>query len=160
MKIILLYISGDYVKQPNTKRLENESYESYKARIFEESRRIDALRAEQSNNYSLLKRGILKLDMKLRQRWDMLILLLTTGFCAILPFDMAFDDKVELESMHQFLFVVDLFFIMDVILNFRTTFRHTYTNVEITDPKEIAINYIQGQFLFDLVSAVPLDYIM
>lgn len=50
-----------------------------------------------------------------------------------------------------------MFFFLDIILNFRVTYRETNTNVEIDKPKQIAINYIKGQFLLDFISAVPLD---
>jgi hypothetical protein len=45
-------------------------------------------------------------------------------------------------------------------LNFRTTKSDFITGDEITDSKEIAINYLKGRFIIDLIAAIPMDIIL
>ncbi len=45
---------------------------------------------------------------------------------------------------------------LDIILNFRTTFVSKSGQV-IYDSKLIAVNYIKGWFLLDLLAAIPFD---
>lgn len=42
-------------------------------------------------------------------------------------------------------------------MNFFTTFFHSTTGEEISERKDIAINYIKGMFLLDVLSTVPFD---
>lgn len=55
--------------------------------------------------------------------------------------------------------VIDLAFFLDIILSFRTTYRHEETNVEIKDPVMIRKNYLRGMFWIDLLSTIPFDLI-
>ena len=52
---------------------------------------------------------------------------------------------------------IDGFFAIDIIINFFTTYFHPTTGEEITEKKEIAINYLKGMFILDLLSTIPLD---
>ncbi|ELU16133.1 hypothetical protein CAPTEDRAFT_228010 [Capitella teleta] len=54
--------------------------------------------------------------------------------------------------------IVDVMFIADILINFRTTFLH---NGEVVmDPHKIAINYLKGWFLIDAVAAIPFDLLL
>jgi hypothetical protein len=48
---------------------------------------------------------------------------------------------------------------MDMIFNFRTTISDFITGDEVTDSKKIAINYLKGRFIFDLIAAIPFEMI-
>mmetsp|Transcript_35830 Transcript_35830/g.112431 ORF Transcript_35830/g.112431 Transcript_35830/m.112431 type:complete len:791 (+) Transcript_35830:3253-5625(+) len=50
--------------------------------------------------------------------------------------------------------LLDIAFMLDVIMNFRTT-TITSTGEEITDPKEVALDYLYGWFIFDITTAFP-----
>ena len=54
--------------------------------------------------------------------------------------------------------VVDFLFMVDILVNFRTTY--LYNGELIVKPGKIAINYLRGWFLIDFVSAVPFDLII
>lgn len=60
---------------------------------------------------------------------------------------------------------VDVFFILDIVLNFRTAFAEEKMMSLVVDPKLIARNYILGRhhwggwFWFDLLAAIPFDWI-
>ena len=47
---------------------------------------------------------------------------------------------------------------IDILLNFRTTFVNKKGEV-VSDPKSIAVNYMRGWFLLDLVAALPFDLV-
>lgn len=54
--------------------------------------------------------------------------------------------------------IVDVMFIADILINFRTTY---LLNGEVeTDPQKIAINYVKGWFLIDAVAAIPFDLLL
>lgn len=46
---------------------------------------------------------------------------------------------------------------VDIFINFRTTFMHSSSGEEITTSKEIACNYIQGRFWIDFAAVLPVD---
>lgn len=54
--------------------------------------------------------------------------------------------------------IVDLMFIADILINFRTTYLHS--GEVVMDPQKIAINYIKGWFIIDCVAALPFDLLL
>ena len=54
--------------------------------------------------------------------------------------------------------MIRTFFISDILLNFRTSFVNKKGEV-VSDPKSIAVNYMRGWFLLDLVAALPFDLV-
>ena len=56
---------------------------------------------------------------------------------------------------------IDVLFIFDVILNFRTVFKKPMTGELVTDPKKIAYHYIFSMnFWIDLVASFPIEIIL
>ena len=51
--------------------------------------------------------------------------------------------------------VVDLIFLIDVIIVFRTSYLNTETGEEENDTHKIAKSYLNGSFLVDFASSVP-----
>jgi hypothetical protein len=49
---------------------------------------------------------------------------------------------------------------MDIVLTFRTSYQNIHTGDEIINSKLIAINYIFGRFLIDLISAIPFELVL
>lgn len=58
-----------------------------------------------------------------------------------------------------YLFSVDVTFIIDILINFRTTYVNVADEVE-SDPAKIAMHYLRGWFLIDLVAAIPFDLLL
>ncbi|BHF75552.1 Potassium voltage-gated channel sub H member 7 [Sparganum proliferum] len=52
--------------------------------------------------------------------------------------------------------MVDIMFVFDIIINFRTTYVNKNDEV-VSNPKKIANHYLKGWFLIDLVAAIPFD---
>jgi hypothetical protein len=55
--------------------------------------------------------------------------------------------------------LIDFFFLLDIIVNFRTTFMNSKTGEEEFDPKEIRWNYLKSRFWIDFLATVPFDKI-
>ncbi|KAI4806011.1 hypothetical protein KUCAC02_010603, partial [Chaenocephalus aceratus] len=55
--------------------------------------------------------------------------------------------------------MVDIMFIIDILINFRTTYVNINEEV-VSDPAKIAIHYFKGWFLIDMVAAIPFDLLI
>jgi len=54
---------------------------------------------------------------------------------------------------------VDITFIIDIAINFRTTYVNKNDEV-VSAPSKIALHYFRGWFLIDLVAAIPFDLLI
>lgn len=55
--------------------------------------------------------------------------------------------------------IIDITFIIDIFVSFRTTFLDIHTGEEIVDWKIIGIRYLKSRFSIDALSTVPFDLI-
>ncbi|XP_043110267.1 potassium voltage-gated channel subfamily H member 6, partial [Puntigrus tetrazona] len=102
--------------------------------------------------------------------WDWIILLLVLYTAVFTPYSAAFLlNELEQENRHSCGYtcnplnvvdvIVDVLFIIDIVITFRTTYVNHNDEV-VTHPKLIAIHYIKGWFLIDMVAAVPFDLLI
>ena len=56
--------------------------------------------------------------------------------------------------------VIDFAFLVDIVVNFRTTFYDIQTGDEVFDSKRTCTAYLKGRFLIDILSTVPFDNIV
>lgn len=76
------------------------------------------------------------MDSIYKIRWDLLIMLLATYNCYAIPFDIAFEPIVFKKSGFVTLnATVDVFFFLDIVLSFRTSFLDDTTGLEVRNPK-------------------------
>ncbi len=54
--------------------------------------------------------------------------------------------------------LVDLMFIADILINFRTTY--VENGEVVSDQKKIANNYVKGWFVIDAIAAIPFDLLL
>ena len=117
------------------------------------------------NDKELLKKKfIVRQGNYYRIRWDMFVILLSVWNSFTAPIEYSFAKSKNMEffksdTLITINIVIDLIFILDVGIIFRTSYIHPQTGEEIFDPKAIAYNYIGGTFLIDFVSAIPFDLI-
>lgn len=102
--------------------------------------------------------------------WDWFILALVIYTSIEIPFATAFLgnnghssrdiwDKLSSREPHEIVnVIVDVMFIIDIIINFRTTFIDGSSDAIVSDPKRIAINYLKTWFVVDFVAAIPFDF--
>ncbi|KAM4622600.1 voltage-gated inwardly rectifying potassium channel KCNH6 [Discoglossus pictus] len=102
--------------------------------------------------------------------WDWLILLLVIYTAIFTPYSAAFllNDQEEERSwecgyscnpLNIVDLIVDIMFIVDIIINFRTTYVNINDEV-VSHPAKIAIHYFKGWFLIDMVAAIPFDLLI
>ena len=72
----------------------------------------------------------------------------------MIPFQFAIQHKVTLLGS-IIIYAIDAFFIADLFLNTRTSFR--IAGIEITDKPTVQYNYFKTNFKFDLVASLPFD---
>lgn len=56
-------------------------------------------------------------------------------------------------------YIVDVMFIIDIFINFRTTFVDSNDEV-VSDPCRVAVNYMKGWFIVDLLAAIPFELLI
>uniref|UniRef100_A0AAR2K5L0 Voltage-gated inwardly rectifying potassium channel KCNH2 n=1 Tax=Pygocentrus nattereri TaxID=42514 RepID=A0AAR2K5L0_PYGNA len=101
--------------------------------------------------------------------WDWLILLLVIYTAILTPYSAAFLlNDVEESSMSGCGYcsplsvvdlIVDIMFIIDILINFRTTYVNANDEV-VSHPLRIAVHYFKGWFLIDMVAAIPFDLLI
>ncbi|KAH9529763.1 Potassium voltage-gated channel sub H member 7 [Dermatophagoides farinae] len=108
--------------------------------------------------------------------WDWIILILVIYTAIFTPYSAAFLLNENIANSHDnhhtigsdsygsnSLMVIDLFvdvmFIIDILINFRTTYINKKDELVI-HPGKIAIHYLKGWFIIDLVAAIPFDLLL
>ncbi|XP_025155682.1 potassium voltage-gated channel subfamily H member 8 isoform X2 [Harpegnathos saltator] len=88
--------------------------------------------------------------------WDWLILIATFYVAIIVPYNASFINTDRPTMVSDV--VVEALFIIDIVLNFRTTYVSRKGEV-VSNSKSIAVNYVKSWFLVDLVAALPFDFL-
>ncbi|XP_053768054.1 voltage-gated delayed rectifier potassium channel KCNH4 [Desmodus rotundus] len=92
--------------------------------------------------------------------WDGLILLATFYVAVTVPYNVCFsgDDDTPITSRHTLVsdITVEMLFILDIILNFRTTYVSQSGQV-VSAPRSIGLHYLATWFFVDLIAALPFD---
>ncbi|XP_040473581.1 potassium voltage-gated channel subfamily H member 6 isoform X2 [Falco naumanni] len=103
--------------------------------------------------------------------WDWLILLLVIYTAVFTPYSAAFllneeqmeekhwDCSYSCDPLNIIDLIVDIMFIVDIAINFRTTYVNVNDEV-VSHPGKIAIHYFKGWFLIDMVAAIPFDLLI
>uniref|UniRef100_A0A3B4ZUJ0 Potassium voltage-gated channel subfamily H member 6 n=1 Tax=Stegastes partitus TaxID=144197 RepID=A0A3B4ZUJ0_9TELE len=102
--------------------------------------------------------------------WDWVILLLVIYTAIFTPYSAAFllneveEDRrrscgYTCNPLNVVDLVVDVMFIVDILINFRTTYVNHNDEV-VSHPGHIAQHYFKGWFLIDIVAAIPFDLLI
>ncbi|XP_026861581.2 potassium voltage-gated channel subfamily H member 2a [Electrophorus electricus] len=102
--------------------------------------------------------------------WDWVILLLVIYTAIFTPYSASFLLSDEEEAIRQRCgyscsplnvvdLIVDIMFVVDIVINFRTTYVNTNDEV-VSQPSRIAVHYFKGWFFIDLVAAIPFDLLI
>ena len=109
----------------------------------------------QLHRAKLRKRCIIRNLEPLRVKWDLFIIILAIFNSICIPISLAFNppsmNTTVYKVVDQF---IDICFWLDIILTFRTTYKHPRTGDEITNSWLIARNYCSGTFFIDVISAI------
>ncbi|XP_068090158.1 potassium/sodium hyperpolarization-activated cyclic nucleotide-gated channel 2 isoform X1 [Hyperolius riggenbachi] len=91
--------------------------------------------------------------------WDFSMLLFMVGNLIIIPVGITFFKDETTTPWIVFNVVSDTFFLMDLVLNFRTGIVIEDNTEIILDPQKIKRKYLRTWFVVDFVSSIPVDYI-
>ena len=92
-----------------------------------------------------------------RRIWELVILGLIGVSSAMIPFLVAFHGQAFGKGAFV-LYVIDLFFFVDIGLNFRTSFRRE--GIEISDRHAMAKRYRRSAFPIDLLANFPFELLL
>ncbi|KAJ8350709.1 hypothetical protein SKAU_G00258390 [Synaphobranchus kaupii] len=142
--------------------------------VTEKVTQVLSLGADVLPEYKLQTPGINKFTIlhysPFKAVWDWLILLLVIYTAILTPYSAAFllNDREE-QKRHECGYscnplnivdlMVDIMFIIDILINFRTTYVNANEEV-VSHPGRIAIHYFKGWFLIDMVAAIPFDLLI
>lgn len=87
------------------------------------------------------------------------MLLFMVGNLIIIPVGITFFKDETTTPWIIFNVVSDTFFLMDLVLNFRTGIIIEDNSDIILDPKTIKKKYLKTWFIVDFISSIPVDYI-
>uniref|UniRef100_A0A8C9SHS6 Voltage-gated delayed rectifier potassium channel KCNH4 n=1 Tax=Scleropages formosus TaxID=113540 RepID=A0A8C9SHS6_SCLFO len=92
--------------------------------------------------------------------WDWMILLATFYVAVTVPYNVCFTAYDESDAAARSTIVsdvaVEMLFILDIVINFRTTYVSQSGQV-VYDPRSICIHYAATWFVVDLIAALPFD---
>ncbi|XP_072107886.1 potassium/sodium hyperpolarization-activated cyclic nucleotide-gated channel 1-like isoform X1 [Mobula birostris] len=91
--------------------------------------------------------------------WDLIMLMLMVGNLIIIPVGITFFTESTSTIWIIFNVASDTFFLLDLIVNFRTGIVVEDNAEIILDPKVIKWKYLKSWFIIDFVSSIPVDYI-
>ncbi|KAG8183171.1 hypothetical protein JTE90_013690 [Oedothorax gibbosus] len=95
--------------------------------------------------------------------WDWIILLLVIYTAIFTPYVAAFllnEERLDNDGPIVIIdLIVDVMFIIDIVINFRTTYVNSNDEV-VSHPGKIALHYLRGWFIIDVVAAIPFDLLL
>jgi hypothetical protein len=92
-------------------------------------------------------------DSRYRLWWDMITAIFVLYLIWLVPFSVGFDSWYPTTFLYYLNWFIDGWFILDVILNFRTGF--VDHGVMVLDSKRIVKNYLQSYFVVDFLASFP-----
>ena len=91
---------------------------------------------------------------KLKLIWDMFILGLAIITSFAVGFELVLISLPDSIGYQFFTYSADVLFLIDIFVQFRTTF-FSVEGEEVRDSKKIAIRYLKGMFMIDLIATIP-----
>lgn len=99
---------------------------------------------------------------KSSRQWDIIIAVLLLFTALVTPYEVAFI-STQFNALFYINRIVDLMFLLDIFVAFSTGFQDqsigTGTFVWCFERKKVALRYLRGLFIIDVVSLIPFDWI-
>lgn len=107
----------------------------------------------------LINRFIIHPNSRFKISWDLIIIMFSVYNSMLIPYEFAYGRGYSW-VIDQIDTLVDICFIIDIIINFRTAYFNSKTGKLVTESKKIAYNYIlYGRFGIDLIASLPVDFL-
>jgi hypothetical protein len=132
-------------------------HDSYSDHNVESNISVDELETRHKDKIPK-KRCFLRALGQKKIKWDLFIMFLATVNWFQVPYNVSFTD-VDSSNIYADFFniIIDLIFMLDVVVNFRTSVIFESTAQEWFDNKKIAMSYLRGRFWIDFVASIPFD---
>jgi hypothetical protein len=134
----------------------------FKQVSFEDAVRILHFIRHESHALTKPPRFPLDPDSSGKQGWDLLIMFMLLFTTFAVPYLLAFGEEIDptapLNGYQIWDLILDVFFCIDIILSFCTSF--VLKGVYVTDMSVIAKHYLCGWFLIDMPGSIPFDKII
>ena len=85
-----------------------------------------------------------------RRVWDVTIVTAVLYLCWYIPYTIGYDWWEPQQGLKIFMYVLDVWFIVDIFLNFRTG--HVHDGHLVMDPRKIARHYLEFWFWIDVLA--------
>lgn len=113
---------------------------------------------QNSLNDEILNPCTIHPNNKYKLIWDLYICLLLLFECSYNPIIIAFDFNMA-PWLQTFTTIIDISFGIDIILTFRQAY-YNENNKLVQDPRVLAVNYLFGWLLIDLLAIINLQWFM
>jgi hypothetical protein len=132
---------------------EKENVKTNTVSIKRSTRRGKEDITSEKHSWILRESGVIRLT------WDISVIFFAIYNSIMTPFVIAFNPSWQSDIFIVLVdWIINVFFIIDIGINFRTTYTNTKTGLEVWNPKKIAKHYVLGgKFIIDLLSSIPFD---
>jgi hypothetical protein len=93
---------------------------------------------------------------KFKASWDMIILLFVIITCIYAPLSLAFNNSSQATRYIILDWVINIFFIADIIINCMTAYYDDEFNI-VKNHKLIIRKYLMSRFIIDFIAVIPFD---
>jgi Ca2+-binding EF-hand superfamily protein/CRP-like cAMP-binding protein len=115
--------------------------------------------AEETTKEARAMKCFLRPESTTRTVWDLVQVGLLMYVLISVPLRIGFDVDVPFNSFGFWVdFLVDIYFLVDIVMNFRTAVYNIH-GVLVINKKDIACSYMTGWFSIDVLSCLPITYI-
>lgn len=141
--------------------------------MFFTPQKIHAKSQDTFNSPYKNKTCLIRHDSLFKAVWDWVILAFVIYTAIEIPYDVAFlrprktnvsssrfGALVTLSPIVMANLIVDLFFIIDIPINFRSASVDKHTEEVTSDPRKIAVLYLKSWFIVDFVAAIPFEFLV
>jgi len=109
---------------------------------------------------NIIARFIIRCNEPWKFWWDVFVLILAIGLCAVLPVEIVFHPPFNHSAWLGVEYFIEAIFIIDLLMCFNTTL-YDHDGNEIFDRKHIAIDYLcEYHFWVDILSIIPLKVLI
>lgn len=98
---------------------------------------------------------VISIHSKWKNLFDMVIITLTTYSCMKVVFQLEFNSQVL--TMDPFDISIEVLFVFYIISNFFHCYKDKSSGKIIKNSKKIALNYLKGWFIIDVISSIPYE---
>lgn len=127
---------------------------------FQEMTRLDAAQERGAGAARGWDRLVSLPGTRWRSSWDLFVIALVVWNAFALPLDAAFSAASGNTVWAVADVCIDVVFIADIVLNFRTAYQDNARGVLVTDGFLMAKHYVQHWFLIDLMSVLPFELLL